>query len=32
MTSNVSDCLAIRKAITTGFFYHTAKLSRGGQY
>ena len=32
MTSNVSDSVAIRKAITAGFFYHTAKFSKGGQY
>ena len=32
MTSNVSDCVAIRKAITAEFFYHTAKLSKGGHY
>jgi pre-mRNA-splicing factor ATP-dependent RNA helicase DHX16 len=24
------DDVAIRKAITAGFFYHTAKLSKGG--
>jgi pre-mRNA-splicing factor ATP-dependent RNA helicase DHX16 len=31
-TSNISDSVAIRKAITSGFFYHTAKFSKGGQY
>ena len=31
-TSNVGDSVAIRKAITAGFFYNTAKFSKGGQY
>jgi len=29
-TSNPGDTIAIRKAITSGFFYHTAHLSKGG--
>lgn len=29
-TSNPSDNIAIRKAITAGFFYNTAQLSKGG--
>ncbi|XP_071802163.1 pre-mRNA-splicing factor ATP-dependent RNA helicase DHX16-like [Asterias amurensis] len=31
-TSSMHDNVAIRKAITAGFFYHTAKFSKGGQY
>lgn len=31
LTSN-PDSNAIRKAITSGYFYHTAKFSAGGQY
>ena len=27
-----NDNVAIRKAITSGYFYHTAKLSKGGNY
>lgn len=27
-----SDSVAIRKAITSGFFFHTARLERGSQY
>jgi len=30
--SNLSDTAAIRKAITAGFFYHGARLSKSGQY
>jgi pre-mRNA-splicing factor ATP-dependent RNA helicase DHX16 len=29
---STDDTLAIRKAITAGYFYHTAKLSENGQY
>lgn len=32
ITSNLSDNMAIRKAITAGFFYHTGRLSKGGVY
>ncbi|CAH1784821.1 unnamed protein product [Owenia fusiformis] len=32
ITTNAGDTVAIRKAVTAGFFYHTAKLSKGGQY
>ena len=32
LTSNPSDTVNIRKAITSGYFYHTAKFSKGGQY
>lgn len=32
MCSNVSDHDAIRKAITSGFFYHTANLQKEGSY
>ena len=32
LTSNPSDTINIRKAITSGYFYHTAKFSKGGQY
>ncbi|XP_033123605.1 pre-mRNA-splicing factor ATP-dependent RNA helicase DHX16-like [Anneissia japonica] len=31
-SSNPQDTIAIRKAVTAGFFYHTAKFSKGGQY
>ncbi|XP_071964030.1 pre-mRNA-splicing factor ATP-dependent RNA helicase DHX16-like [Antedon mediterranea] len=31
-TTNPQDTIAIRKAVTAGFFYHTAKFSKGGQY
>jgi len=27
-----SDTVAIRKAITAGYFYHTAKLNKNGMY
>ena len=30
--SNLNDADAIRKCITSGFFYHTAKLQKGGNY
>lgn len=30
--SNPQDTVNIRKAITAGFFYHTAKLDKGGNY
>ena len=32
LTSNPSDTVNIRKAITSGYFYHTAKFSKGGHY
>ncbi|KAK7575545.1 hypothetical protein V9T40_011831 [Parthenolecanium corni] len=32
LVSNISDNVNIRKAITAGFFYHVAKLSKGGSY
>ncbi|XP_055897569.1 pre-mRNA-splicing factor ATP-dependent RNA helicase DHX16-like isoform X1 [Biomphalaria glabrata] len=32
VTSNPSDTVAIRKAITAGYFYHTVHLTKGGQY
>lgn len=32
LTTNPSDSDAIRKAITAGYFYHVAKLSKGGMY
>ena len=32
LTSNPSDTVNVRKAITSGYFYHTAKFSKGGQY
>lgn len=32
VTSCEDDSVAIRKAITAGFFYHTAKLSKTGSY
>ncbi|RUS74189.1 hypothetical protein EGW08_018057 [Elysia chlorotica] len=32
LTSNPTDTIAIRKAITAGYFYHTVRLSKGGQY
>ncbi|XP_002734191.1 pre-mRNA-splicing factor ATP-dependent RNA helicase DHX16-like [Saccoglossus kowalevskii] len=31
-TTNSHDPVAIRKAITAGFFYHTSRLSKSGQY
>lgn len=30
--SNPCDTINIRKAVTAGFFYHTARLSKGGHY
>ena len=30
--SNVGDNDAIKKALTAGFFYHTAKIQRDGSY
>ncbi|XP_014668732.1 PREDICTED: putative pre-mRNA-splicing factor ATP-dependent RNA helicase DHX16 isoform X1 [Priapulus caudatus] len=32
ITSTPDDTVNIRKAITAGFFYHTARMGRGGQY
>ncbi|XP_070581669.1 pre-mRNA-splicing factor ATP-dependent RNA helicase DHX16-like [Ptychodera flava] len=32
ITSNPHDTINIRKAVTAGFFYHTARLSKSGQY
>ncbi|PIK35386.1 putative pre-mRNA-splicing factor ATP-dependent RNA helicase DHX16-like [Apostichopus japonicus] len=32
LKSSNMDTVAIRKAITAGFFYHTAKFSKGGSY
>ncbi|XP_067933962.1 pre-mRNA-splicing factor ATP-dependent RNA helicase DHX16-like [Watersipora subatra] len=32
ITTCNGDSVPIRKAITAGFFYHTAKLGKGGQY
>ena len=32
LLSNVGDVEAIRKAVTAGFFYHTASLQRNGTY
>ncbi|GIY30037.1 pre-mRNA-splicing factor ATP-dependent RNA helicase DHX16 [Caerostris darwini] len=32
IASNVSDTVAIRKAITAGYFYHTSRLSKSGHY
>ncbi|XP_025112674.1 pre-mRNA-splicing factor ATP-dependent RNA helicase DHX16-like [Pomacea canaliculata] len=32
LTSNEGDTISIRKAITAGYFYHTARLSKSGQY
>jgi len=32
LRSNVGDLDSIRKAITSGFFYHTANLQRNGSY
>ena len=31
-SSNVQDDVAIRKAISSGFFYHTARLEKTGNY
>lgn len=32
LVSNASDTQAILKSITAGYFYHTARLSKSGQY
>lgn len=32
LTSNPGDSMAIRKAITAGYFYHVARFSKGGMY
>ncbi|XP_056644453.1 pre-mRNA-splicing factor ATP-dependent RNA helicase DHX16 [Diorhabda sublineata] len=32
MVSNVSETANIRKAITSGYFYHIARFSKGGSY
>ncbi|XP_069678567.1 pre-mRNA-splicing factor ATP-dependent RNA helicase DHX16 [Periplaneta americana] len=32
LVSGASDTVGIRKAITAGYFYHVARLSKGGQY
>ncbi|XP_046403500.1 pre-mRNA-splicing factor ATP-dependent RNA helicase DHX16 [Ischnura elegans] len=32
LVSNPEDTANIRKAITAGYFYHVARLSKGGQY
>ncbi len=32
ITSDSSNSIGIRKAITAGFFYHTARISKGGLY
>eukprot|EP00056_Hartaetosiga_gracilis_P006216 m.94293 g.94293 ORF g.94293 m.94293 type:complete len:1049 (+) comp12409_c0_seq3:50-3196(+) len=32
VTSSPNDNVAIRKAITSGFFYHTARFGKGGSY
>jgi len=32
IVSNPLDTVAIRKAVTAGYFYHTAKLSKSGNY
>lgn len=32
ITSNPNDSVPIRKAITSGYFYHTARLGKSGQY
>ena len=32
MVSGVSESINIRKAVTAGYFYHIAKLSKGGNY
>lgn len=32
IVSNVSETVDIRKAITAGYFYHIARLSKGGSY
>lgn len=32
IVSNASETVNIRKAITAGYFYHVARLSKGGSY
>ncbi|XP_048777576.1 pre-mRNA-splicing factor ATP-dependent RNA helicase DHX16-like [Ostrea edulis] len=32
ITSNPGESVGIRKAITAGYFYHTARLDKGGNY
>ncbi|KAK3088261.1 hypothetical protein FSP39_016720 [Pinctada imbricata] len=32
VVSNPGDTIGIRKSITAGFFYHTARLDKGGNY
>lgn len=32
ISTNPGDSVAIRKAITAGYFYHTARLDKGGNY
>ncbi|KAK9510947.1 hypothetical protein O3M35_005618 [Rhynocoris fuscipes] len=32
ITSNPTDTIGVRKAITSGYFYHVARLSKGGHY
>ncbi|RXG69730.1 hypothetical protein Avbf_05139 [Armadillidium vulgare] len=32
LSSNPCDSIAIRKAITAGYFYHIARFSKGGMY
>nr|XP_022327385.1 putative pre-mRNA-splicing factor ATP-dependent RNA helicase DHX16 [Crassostrea virginica] len=32
ISTNPGDTVAIRKAITAGYFYHTARLDKGGNY
>lgn len=32
MLSDDKDTINIRKAITSGYFYHVARLSKGGNY
>lgn len=32
MVSGLTETVNIRKAITAGYFYHVARLSKGGNY
>eukprot|EP00055_Hartaetosiga_balthica_P016205 m.100938 g.100938 ORF g.100938 m.100938 type:complete len:1049 (+) comp9054_c0_seq3:32-3178(+) len=32
ITTNPNDTIGIRKAVTAGFFYHTARFGKGGSY
>lgn len=32
MVSGLTETINIRKAITAGYFYHIARLSKGGNY